>query len=347
MKTCRILLLAGVIAFAPLLMVSCGSNGKVEQVERVTSVKAIVIVPSDKEITRIFTGSLEGEQQAVLYAKLGEAVEKVHVKEGQSVKTDQVLISLDKYGPTTRYNEALSVFKNAEKNYQKMEVLFKQGAVAETQFDGAKTQYEVAKANLDAINRMIDIQSPIDGVVTSVKVSAGDQVMVGQQLATVATVNQLRIKFNVNPDDIQYLKKGSEISVSSEIMPQTTTGEVTSVAESADPSTRAFQIEAAVSNRAGDFKPGMFVKIHVVTDKLASVIAVPRDAVMNLANDYVVFVVTNGIAHKRPVELGPELEGQIVIKSGLTPGDTLVTLGQSYLDEGYKVTLASASEGAR
>lgn len=347
MKTMKSIRLVCGATLLGLATISCQSGEKVQQVERVMAVKAIVAKAVDKEVTKTFTGSLEGERQAVLYAKLSEAVEKVHVREGQTVKTDQVLISLDKNGPSARYVEAQSVYKNAEKNYQKMEILYKQGAVSETQYDAAKTQYEVAKANFDAVCRLVDIQSPIDGVVTSAKVSAGDQVQLGQQLATVATTERLRVKFGVNADDIGFLKKGSPISISTEYMPQTITGEVTSVAESADPTTRAFQVEALLDNRDGYFKPGMFVKIHVVASRLPSVFVVPRGAVLDLNSNQVIFVVANGVAHKRAVTLGPELEGEVVIQAGLNRGDTVVTMGQNYLDEGFKVSITSVDEGVQ
>jgi membrane fusion protein (multidrug efflux system) len=347
MKTMKYVLLILGLAAAGLLVVSCGSNENGQQTERVVAAKAIVARTADKEVTKTFTGSLEGERQAVLYAKLGEAVEKVHVREGQAVTTDQVLISLDKNGPTTRYSEALSLYKNAEKNYQKMEVLYKQGAVSESQYDAAKTQYEVSKAGYDAVSKLVDIQSPIDGVVTSVRVSSGDQVQLGQQLATVATTDHLRVKFAVNSDDVGAVRKGSKVTISSEYSPETADGEVTSVAQSADPTTRAFQVEALLDNKDRQFKPGMFVKIRAIAEKLSSVISVPRAAVLELNNGLAVFVAANGVAQKRSVTLGPDLEGEVVVQSGINPGDTVITMGQNYLDDGFKVNLTSIDEGVR
>ncbi len=68
-------------------------------------------------------------------------------------------------------------------------------------------------------------------------------------------------------------------------------------------------------------------------------------AILRLDNKDVAFVVVDGVAKRREVTLGPELEGRVVVLSGLQPGDTLVTLGQSYLDDGFKVTISAALEG--
>lgn len=324
---------------------SCSEQKQIVQAERSIAVNVQTIKPSDERVVRTFSGSLEGEKQAILYAKLAEAVADVPVREGQAVKANQVIIMLDKDGPTANFNEVRSVFQNAEKNFSKMENLYKSGAISESQFDAAKTQFEVAKANYESVSRLVDVRTPISGTVTSIAVRDGDFVHVGQQLAVVATPGKLRVKFAVNTDNVQYITQGAEVRIVSEVVNDTVTGRVVSIAESADPVTRSFQVEAMLDNDGSQFRPGMFVKILVTERELPQVLAVPRAAVLQLENANVAFVIENGIAKKRMVTLGPELEGRVVILDGLKPGDTLVTLGQNYLDEGFKVTISSAIEG--
>jgi len=329
------------------ILLSCGKKEEAATVERTVAINAMVARTSDREMTYTYTGSLEGEQQAILYAKLSESVAGVLVKEGQKVEAEQVLISLDKTGPSAGYNSARSVFLNTEKNFKKMESLFKEGAISESQFDGAKTEYEVSKANFDAVERLVDLRTPIAGVVTAVKVSAGDFVGAGQQLATVATTDKLRIKFGINPEDIGFVGKGANVSVTSEVVTEGASGTVLSVATSADPTTRTFQVEALIDNENGLFKPGMFVKVQISRQKLTNVIAIPREAVLTLDNQQLVYVVVNGVAHRRPVTLGADLDGVVVAASGLAIGDTVVTLGQNYLDEGFKVNVTAVGEGSK
>jgi len=328
-------------------LLSCGKKEEAATVERTVAIKAMVAQTSDREMTYTYTGSLEGEKQAILYAKLSESVAAVLVKEGQKVDAEQVLISLDKTGPSAGYNSARSVFLNAEKNFRKMESLFKEGAISESQFDGAKTEYEVSKANFEAVERLVDIQTPIAGLVTAVKVSAGDFVAAGQQLATVATTDKLRIKFGINPEDIGSVGKGASVSITTDVVRESASGTVLSVATSADPTTRTFQVEALIDNDKGLYNPGMFVKVQISRQKLTDVIAIPREAVLTLDNQQLVYVVVNGVAHKRPVTLGADLDGVVVAASGLAAGDTVVTLGQNYLDQGFKVNVTAVDEGSK
>ena len=198
-----------------------------------------------------------------------------------------------------------------------------------------------------AVERLVDLRTPIAGLVTAVKVSAGDFVTAGQQLATVATTDRLRIKFGINPEDIAFVGKGAGVSISSDVVAEGATGTVLSVATSADPITRTFQVEALIDNDKGLFKPGMFVNVLITRQKLTNIIAVPREAVLTLDNRQVVYVVVNGVAHKRPVTLGADLDGVVVAASGLAVGDTVVTLGQNYLDEGFKVNVTAVNEGTK
>jgi len=326
------------------LTVSCSKEAPEAAAKAAITVKAMVVQKSDRTVARTYTGTLEGEQQASIYSRLAESVDKVQVRVGDRVRVDQVLISLDKYGPTSRYNEAQAPYLNAEKYYKKMEHLFAQGAVSETEYDAARTSYETAKASFDAVARTVDVRSPIDGEVTSVDVAGGDFVQVGQKLATVARTDKLRVRFGVNPDEIGAFRLGHPVLVTSELLPDSLTGSVVKVARSADPVTRTFEVEALVDNPGDVYKPGVFVRVAYTLDHLNDVIAVPRKAVVNLDGRMSVYTASNGVASLRQVTLGEDLLGDVVIRSGLQPGDTLVTLGQDYLSDGDAVTVLDAKE---
>ena len=338
--------LAALVLLAALFAGGCGGSEEVQQAERVLSVKALVVEAGDQEITSSHTGSLEGERQADLYAKLAEAVDSLWVREGDRVSAGQVLLSLDRSGPTSSYREAHSTYLNAEKNFGKMEYLFNEGAVSESDYDAAKTSYEVSKANFEAVTRLVEIQTPISGVVTSIGVSAGDFVHIGQKLATVATEDRLRVRLGVNPGEIRSFRRGTEVKVTSDAVDGIGRGEVVTIASSADPLTRTFEVEALVDNPDHLFKPGMFVHIDYVQEQLKNVIALPRRAIMMLDGKETVFAVANGLAEKRLVSLGSDLSGEVVIKSGLVPGDTVVTLGQDYLADGMRVNITALNETA-
>ena len=85
----------------------------------------------------------------------------------------------------------------------------------------------------------------------------------------------------------------------------------------------------------------MFVDVEHTQKHLKDVILIPRKAVLEMNNKDMVFVIINGIAVSKNVELGQDVNGLVVVISGLIIDDTLVTLGQSYLEDNSKVNITS------
>ncbi len=329
------------------LLAGCSQEQAQQTTERpAVPVRVQVVTPFSDNVVRSYTGSLEGEKQAVIYAKIAEAVDSVLVREGEDVKAGRILIKLDRSGPSSNYQQAQSVYRNADKHYNKMKYLFEEGAVSESAFDAAKTDYEVARASFESARRLVEIQSPIDGTVTSVKVRNGDFLAQGEEIATVAATDNLRVRFDVRTSDINLISVGDTVNVYSENLDHTGTGIVSAVAQSADPYKRSFRVEAVIPNNTGQFRPGMFVSVRIILDRLENVIAVPREAVITTSAGNAIFTVFNGEAVRREVTLGADLQGRVVVESGLEPGDTVVTLGQSYLDKGTPVKITGVEKGA-
>ena len=328
-----------------LLLAACSQKEQASSnVERIVAVKATVVRPTDRQITRTYTGSLEGEQQAVLYARLPEAVREVVSSSGKRVKADDIILTLDKYGPSSSYAQAFSVYENARKNYEKMKFLFGEGAISESQHDAARTEFQVTEAQFESVRRMLEIHTPIAGIVTSVEVSPGDLVQVGQALATVATTGKLRVKFSVNSDEVTLVKVGDNVVVRNDANGASATGQIVKVASSADPVTRAFAVEAVIQNGDGRLNPGTFVHVEYILQELTGVLAVPREAVLTLDNQPTVFTSVGSKAEQRRVVLGPEISGYVIVTSGLKAGDTLVTLGQDYLENGLSLNVTELGE---
>jgi RND family efflux transporter MFP subunit len=310
-------------------------------VERNIAIKGKEIVPLSKQLTRSYTGSLEGAKQADILAKISEAVEKIHVREGEFIHANDAIISLDRTGPTSSYMQSYSVYQNAEKNFNKMKYLYEEGAVSESQFDGAKTEYEVSKANYEAALQMVELRSPIAGTVTSIDVSVGEYVYPGMKVATVASTENLRMKLGVSGNDIGYFKEGAEVKITFEAESIFVgAGRVVMVARSADPVTRAFQIEVEVNNESQLFKPGMFAKAEITVSEYDNIIIAERQSIINRNDKNFIYIYSNGKAFEREVQLGVEFDGSSEIKSGLNVGDTLITVGQNYLRDGIPVKLA-------
>lgn len=326
------------------VLAGCAQKEEVTTSERQVSVKAAVVKASNRDVVSEFSGSLEGERQGNLYAKIAESVDSVWVDEGDKVVRDQVLVSFDPTGSTSGFNEARSNFENAAKQFDKMKELYNQGAISELEYDNAETSYEVSRATYDAASKLVFPSSPINGYVTSVDVTAGDFVNVGQRLATVATRDRLRVKFEVNTSDVTSLAIGREVRISNDAVKGSATGRITAIASSADPSTRSYEVEAIIDNHDQRFSPGMFVHVQYIQESLTGVLAIPVETVLTLDNKSVVYLSKEGRAEMREVTLGAILGGEVVVTDGLSAGDTIITLGQQYLEDGLLLNITDVAE---
>lgn len=347
MKKKNIINYSVILAMIALLNSCSNNNDETTDIiaEREIPVKVMIAKESTEEVVKTYTGTLEGKKQAVIYSKIAEAVNKVYVREGDHVKVDQVIVSLDNYGASSSYQQSMTLYKNAEKNFNKMSYLFEEGAISESAYDAAKTDYEVSKASWEAADKLVNIQSPIEGMVTSLLVSRGDYLTAGQQLFTIATTDTLRVKFGVNEMDIKQVKEGNSVNLVVNSLNLTATGLINTVAKSADPFNRSYQVEALLVNNNKTFNPGMFVRVELIMDVLDNVITVPREVVLNLDGKDMIYTVRDNKARLNEVILGENLNGRVIISSGIIAGDTLVTLGQDYLEDDIKVKITNVETG--
>ena len=76
-------------------------------------------------------------------------------------------------------------------------------------------------------------------------------------------------------------------------------------------------------------------------------LAIPTDAVLERDRGPVVFVAGGGLAHERSVTVASDLGANIVVSSGLQSGDSLVVVGQEYLEDGDPVNIVATADGQR
>jgi len=109
-------------------------------------------------------------------------------------------------------------------------------------------------------------------------------------------------------------------------------GKVGNVADVVDPTTRTVKIRCLVPNRDHRLKPEMFARVEVQGSSRHPVILVPAKAVLSDGDRWLVIVATEGnMFRSRRVAVGPELEGQVRIIDGLTPGEKIVSEGAIFM----------------
>lgn len=319
---------------------SCGqkSNGDIATPLPTVPVKTAVAELGLVEVEREFAGGLEGIKQADLYIRLSEAVVSLPLRIGARVRSGDVIVLLDKGGASSQYFQAKSTFENAEKTYNKMKYLFEEKAISETQFDEARSGYEVTRANFQAARELVEITSPISGTLVELDVVVGDVPPLGKIAARIARTDTLRMTFGVPSTLASMFAVGMAGELRVAVDDSVYACEVSRVASAAEPQTRTFTIEVVVPNPDGRLQPGAFAKAKFVIERAEQALKVPQAALLSQEGVNRLFVVKSDTAYARTVVLGLKNEHFVQVLSGVESGEEVVYLGQGFLSNGYPIT---------
>lgn len=237
----------------------------------------------------------------------------------------------------------------AQREKKRLVGLFEKGSAPEQAKDQAVTAAELAtaalnlaKANLDLAQvnlRESTIVSAIDGVVTARHVDEGNLVAQGQRIVSLAEIETVKVLVAVPERYGAQIRQGMPARITVDAFKDRTfEAEVYSVYPALDEQTHTIRVEIRLANDELLLRPGMFARVALVLDRKDNAIVVPRDVIMGgkIDSPYV-YVVAEGVASKRVVEIGLKEGARYEVRSGLRPGESLVVNGMHYLADGIAV----------
>jgi len=335
------------VAGMALLFAGCGGGDATNLSDRRTPVFTATSVRADLARARAYSGTVEGNRQATVYARLTETVVRLHAKEGDTVRKGTPLVSFDEAGPSSSVRQARALAEDARKVAEKYQRLYEQGAVSEVERDARQTAYDVANADYEAARDRAVVAAPITGVVTEMYARLGRQYNMGDPLALIAAVDTIRVLADVSVYESQDLAEGQRVTVRSQLDTSLSAdGWVEEISTSADAESRTVSLEILAANPGHKLLPGLFVEAIVEFERHEQVVAVPRDALVYRQAGLGVFTVKDSTALYVPVTTGIESGALVEVINGLQAGETIVTLGQNNLQSGTRVNPApQAGEG--
>ena len=210
------------------------------------------------------------------------------------------------------------------------------------QVQAAQSAYNSAQADLKAArsalalfksspggSASVPIRAPIAGVVQSRDVSRGETIEADKELMSLVSLETVAVEAAIYEQDVARIRVGAPVTANVDAFPgRTFRGRISFIGAQLDPETRALTARALLDN-PGDLRPGMFARGQIGAPAGKLGVSVPSDAVQTMEDQTVVFVAT-GKANEfeaRPVKTGASVNGVTEIKSGLRPGEKIVTQG--------------------
>jgi membrane fusion protein (multidrug efflux system) len=311
-----------------------------------------VLVTTQKIVGREINESVEAlgtttANEAVhISATVTAKIEKVHFEDGQQVSKGAVLVELDAAQQRADVEEQRVNVAEAQRQYNHLQKLIERKAVSQTDVDKQKSLFDATKAKLEASQAKLQdyiIRAPFSGVLGVRKVSVGTLVSPGTVITTLDDLSRLKVDFSVPEIFLPYLTEGLPIQATSQTYPgKTFEGSIHFIDSRIDPATRAITLRAYLPNEDKNtglrLRPGMLINVRI-EQPTRMALMIPERAIAPLRGEQFVFVVDeNNIAHRRSVQIGQRIQGEVEIVLGIEAGETIVIDGSMTVQDGMNVT---------
>lgn len=212
---------------------------------------------------------------------------------------------------------------------------------AQGQLASAKGKYLAAEAQVS----YSEVRSPIAGIVTDRPLFPGETANSGSTLITVMDTSSLYAKVHLSQSVAQRLTVGNEASVVVPGTDQPVPAKIFLVSPALDPGSTTVEVWLRIDNRAGKYRAGTPVATSLKGRTVAKAVTVPLSSVLTAVDGSksVMVVGSDGVAHKKTVQLGISDGEDVQVTQGLDGSETVVTTGSYGLDDGTKVNVGKAS----
>ena len=296
-------------------------------------------------LIRRYTGSVVGGAEASVMAVIGEYIDTINVSEGMRVSAGDIIIRLSRDNPSARYQAVVLALQNVNREVERLQALFDQGAISRQMLDNVILQRDLSRDALETAENLLDVRAPIDGIVTELNAEVGQYATPGRPLARIISTGRPRVKINVPAGDREWIKRGLKCEVSATGV--RSEGHIQRIALSADMEGRNFIAWIVLDERTDNplFSPGLLVDVSVRVVNLAEAVTISTDALLRSGDNWNVYVISEGHANLRKVDFGGRNAQSAWIRSGLDAGVSVVISGANLLYEGALVRVISRDDG--
>jgi len=293
--------------------------------------------PREQEI--IVHGRTEANRLVELKAEISGRVKKIHVEEGDRVKSGDRIVSFDEKDNRARLQEAEALARQREIEFNAAKKLNKKGFSSDTTFASAKAQLDSATAQVTAMKiRLNDlvITAPFDGYIEAREAEVGDFVKDGNGIATIVESDPLLITGQISELEVGNIEVGGEGSAKL-VTGETVNGQIKFIGSVADPETRTFRVELEVPNDGYKLRSGVTAGITFKTKSVEAHFLSP--AYLTLNDEGVLGLRTVGeddVVEFHPVQILADTPEGIWVQ-GLPESVRLIVVGQDFVRAGDKV----------
>ncbi len=295
------------------------------------------------------TGTVRSDRVSLVASRAMGVVTSLLVREGDTVKAGQVLLTIDDRDAVQRSRAAGMALESAKQNtslaqrtWQRYKNLYDEKALSRQEMDQIETQKKMAEAEYERAKAMAEeagtylsftrVTAPAAGTVIEKRIDVGSMVNPGIPVLVIEGGGSSYIEVSIDAGLGTRIKTDMDVEAIVETLDRPLRGVVREVLPAVDPLSRTFTIKVGI--KEARLRSGLFARVRIPVGKKEALL-VPDQAIVQKGQLTGVYAVdSQGIATYRLVRTGQASAGFTEILSGLTANDRIVTAGIERIIDG-------------
>ena len=298
----------------------------------------------------IAVGSLRSNESVIIRSEIAGRIKSINFDEGQPIERGQLLLTLDDSIPAAEVTRAEAQLRLAERNMERTAELYAKKIATPQARDEGQSKAQIAAADLALAQARLEktrIMAPFAGIMGLRKVSLGDFIAIGQDIAGLENIDPIKVDFRIPEKFLATIKNQQLIKVQVDAYAgREFNGKVFAIDPRIDAAGRSIIVRAVLPNGERLLRPGLFARVNLVFDEKPNALTVPEGAIVPRGREHFVYRVVEGKAREVKINIGLRRNGRVEITQGLSKGDKVVTAGHLKIRDGAAVKIVASVEGA-
>ncbi len=323
-------------------------------------VEALVLQPQNANLEIPLTGVAQPIHEVDIISEVSGKIVNIGKELGDPIISGDTLARIDDRVYFAQYRQAqahvITAKTNlaiAQSNYKSDETLYKNGDISGLAKDNSLLAVQNAEAGLIAAEAALVMAeksyrdtrfvSQITGLISRKSIDLGTMVNPGMMVYRIVDLSVLKIQAGVSQTfrNRIHIDDYARITIAA-LENRAFNGIVKHISPQADEVSGSFAVEIHAPNDHGyPIKAGMTASIRLILTSVENQVVIPDHATVRKDEKLCVYCLSQGYANLREIKTGEILNGQMIVKEGLTFGDTIVVTGMNNLGEKTPITIES------
>ena len=342
---------------AVLLLLSCAAAQAPGQDSRQQATPVMYTEALNKPVMQTvqLPGYLEAPNVSVLASEISGLVTELKVREGERVTTGQPLVmlrttplELSLQAAQARLKEAQARRRLAETRLERYQGLIERNAISRQELDEARYEFDAWEGRIETLRAEVasirfdiersTIRAPFNGVVVARHTEVGQWSEAGSRVLEVLSTDTQEVHVDVPEKYFNGLKSDVNVNVTFDSMPgREFAAYIRAIIPRADPRARTFPVKLRLREPSAQIGAGMIARAAFPIGESVPGTLVPKDAIVRLGGNTMVFLVDRGSAVPAPVTVGGAMGVWSVVNGAVAPGDKVIIRGNERLQPGQPV----------